>query len=280
MSPPVRPNQRRPRPASRAPEPVEDARRIDGAPRAAAALLHRSAEPSATDVLDLQRAAGNNAVTAALQRAPAVRRPGDPEEIPEHGPEVRPELQARLPGLLGALTDAQLDQWQRVVDYYTIAPKVRRAKDAVEKEYELQGQFRFDDPGYRKKMRKLDAAMPKTTAADEKLSVDVRRLFAENVMEPPEFDVDAELVFRQWAVEQLAKNPVQLNVRPTASWYEALGQWPMTIKNTKGFVTAENLRQEFPNEYYHWVSHRPLIAKLEQALTESQQVFNEVVPQH
>ena len=232
---------------------------------------------------------GNRGVTLVIQRdkgkgdgkSDSLGIPLDKLGIPTRGPEVRAELATRLPGLLGALTDDQLEQWQRVVDYYYIEPKVGRALGNLRAEYEgRHGGFWHEQPGYRRTAERLRAALPKYTKADEKLEVDVRLLLSDDVSESPEWDVEAELAFRQWAVGQLTKAPIELRVRPTASWYEALGQWPMPVKNTKGFITADDLRREYSKEYEQQVSHRPLIAKLQQALDETQQVFNEVVPEH
>ncbi len=223
--------------------------------------------------------AGSNPGGSWLQRNPdtsGASRNG--KELPTRGPDVRAAIRARYPALLVALSKEQLDQWQRVVDFYTIAREVDRKHNALGGEFAYYGQLATQHPDYIKKSRRLVAAVPPKPS--EKLSVDVRLLLADDVKEKPEWDVKAELAFRQWAVEQVTKVPLDLTLRPDPD--EALAQHPMPgiANKTKGFITANDLRNEFRKEYDAWVVDRPEMAKLRQALNETQQVFDEVVPQH
>jgi hypothetical protein len=257
-------------------------------PGAARTVVRRSLPAPATapgtvndEVLDLQRNAGNRAVTTLIQRqGERTDIPLDRNGIPKHGPDVRAALRERYPALLGALTGEQLDQWQKVVDYYTIRWDVERKLDR------LWGEFaRYEDvrvraqvPEYKAKRTRLEKAIP--PKPDEKLTVDVRLLLADDVHEEPEWDVKAELAFRQWAVEQITKEPLQLDVRPRPD--EALSQHPMPgiVHKTKGFVTANDLRNEYRQEYDAQVIRREELVKLRQALNETHQVLLDVRPEH
>lgn len=241
---------------------------------------------SSDDVLDLQRDAGNQAVTEALQREAVVQRqpddscmfPGDGDPLPTSGPDVRDALQARYPGLLRALTPAQLDQWQKVVDHYTIAWEVDRQRQRLWDAYEYYGAARTAHPDYQRKRRRLDRAVPPRPS--EELSVDVRLLFADDVHEPPQWDVEAETRFRQWAVERSTQEPLRLSLRPTPG--EALNQHPMPgiVHKTKGFITARDLVSNFPEEYERQVSNREAIVKLREALHETDAVWHEATAEH
>lgn len=233
------------------------------------------------DVIDLQQDAGNRAVATYLQREP------DPESlagvharepIPKGGPDIRPALQARYPALLGALTGEQLEQWQKVVDHYTIAWHVDARLRRLWDDFAYYGTVRAQHPDYLKERRRLMRAVP--PKPDERLAVDVRLLFADDVRQPPEWDVKAETEFRQWAVEQITKQPLSLNLRPTPG--EALGQHPMPgiVYKTKGFVTADDLRNDYPEEYARRVSDREELAKLREALKETTEVWHELQPMH
>lgn len=241
---------------------------------------------SSDDVLDLQRDAGNQAVTKAIQRDAVVQRqpddarvyPGDGDPLPTSGPEVRAALQGRFPGLLRALTPAQLDQWQKVVDHYTIAWEVDRQRQKLWEGYAYFGVTREAVPEYQRKRRRLDRAVPPRPS--EELAVDVRLLFADDVQEPPEWDVDAETAFRQWAVERITKAPLRLSLRPTPG--EALNQHPMPgiVHKTKGFVTARDLINEYHDEYETRVVNREAMVKLRQALHETNEVWYEATTEH
>jgi hypothetical protein len=233
------------------------------------------------EVLDLQRNAGNRAVTTLIQRQDdRTGLPLDRNGIPKQGPDVRTALRERYPALLGALTGEQLDQWQKVVDYYTIRWDVERKLDR------LWGEFaRFEDvrvraqvPEYKAKRSRLEKAVP--PKPDENLTVDVRLLLADDVHQEPEWDVKAELTFRQWAVEQVTKEPLKLDIRPRPD--EVLSQHPMPgiVNKTKGFITAQDLRNEYRREYDAWVIQREELVKLRQALSETNQVVLDVRPEH
>ncbi len=258
-------------------------------------------EPVAEDVLDLQRTAGNRAVTLAVQRdkkGPVDRlgMPVDRAGLPTRGPDVRAELRGRLPGLLAALTEAQLDQWQAVVDhaYFSTALRI--------KEYDLDygtlgprtgfqgprppthayyGELWSQTQEYKTRKRQLDAAKARRKAPSATpLTVDPRLLFADDVHEQPQWDVKAEMTFREWAIAEVTKTPITIDTAPSASWYEALGQWPITVKNTKGFITAENLHHQYPAEYRAWVSHRKEITELDKALNMIRDAIIEMKVEH
>lgn len=233
------------------------------------------------DVIELQRDAGNRAVASLVQRelAPdSLAGVHAREPIPKGGPDIRPALQARYPALLGALTAEQLQHWQRVVNHFTIAwdvdARVRRLWD----DFSYYGTVREQHPDYLKERRRLLRAVP--PRPDENLAVDVRLLLADDVRQPPEWDVKAETEFRQWAVEQITKRPLDLSLRPTPG--EALGQHPMPgiVHKTKGFVTADDLRNDYPEEYARRVSNREELAKLRQALKETTEVWHELQQMH
>ncbi|WP_127793213.1 hypothetical protein [Agromyces sp. LHK192] len=236
---------------------------------------------SADDVIDLQRDAGNHAVARLVQREPAPdslagRHAREP--IPKRGPEVRPALQARYPALLGALTSAQLDRWQQVVDHYTIGWHIDGRLRRLWDDFSYYGTVRAQHPDYLSERRRLLAAVP--PKPDERLTVDARLLFADDVHTPPEWDARAETGFRQWAVEQIARQPIELNLRPAPG--EALGQHPMPgiVRKTKGFITADDLRNEYPEEYARRVSDREELQKLREALKETTAVWHELQPMH
>jgi hypothetical protein len=241
---------------------------------------------SSDDVLDLQRDAGNQAVTEAIQRDVVVQRdegesrryPGDGDPLPTSGPEVRAALQVRYPGLLRALTASQLDQWQKVVDFYTIAWEVDRQRQRLWDGYEYYGVARTALPEYQRKLRRLERAVPRRPS--EELSVDVRLLLADDVHEPPQWDVEAETAFRQWAVEQVTKEPLRLSLRPAPG--EALNQHPMPgiVHKTKGFITARDLIDNHYEEYEKRVSNREVIVQLRQALRETNEVWHEATVEH
>ncbi|UOE44822.1 hypothetical protein [Agromyces larvae] len=262
---------------ARAAKPVK---RTPGSPRARAPS-GPSWMPHADELLDLQRDAGNHAVATHLQReldpdSLAGRYAREP--IPKGGPEVRAALQARFPALLGALTAGQLEQWQRVVDHYTISwhidARVRRLWD----DFAYYGTVREQHPDYLQERKRLLRAVP--PKPDERLVVDVRLLLADDVRQPPEWDVKAETDFRQWAVGRITKEPLELSLRPVPG--EALGQHPMPgiVHKTKGFVTADDLRNEYPEEYARRVSNREELAKLREALKETTEVWHELRPMH
>ncbi|WP_203749339.1 hypothetical protein [Cellulomonas chitinilytica] len=200
------------------------------------------------------------------------------EPIPKGGPDVRPALQATYPALLGALTADQLAHWQKVVDHFTIAWHVDARLRQLWDDFAYYGTVREQHPDYLKERRRLLRAVP--ARPDEHLTVDVRLLLADDVRQPPEWDVKAETEFRQWAVEQITRRPLELSMRPTPG--EALGQHPMPgiVHKTKGFVTADDLRNDYAEEYRRRVSDREELAKLREALKETTDVWHELQPMH
>ncbi|AEE46030.1 hypothetical protein [Cellulomonas fimi] len=255
--------------------PAKRAARRSRAPSTALSLLRPE------DVLGLQREAGNRAVATHVQRdldPESLAGVHAREPIPKGGPDIRPALQARYPALLGALTGEQLDRWQKVVDHYTVAWHVDARLRRLWDDFAYYGTVREQHPDYLKERRRLLRAVP--SKPDERLSVDVRLLLADDVRQPPEWDVQAETAFRQWAVEQITKQPLALHLRPTPG--EALGQHPMPgiVHKTKGFVTAADLRNDYPEEYARRVSDREELAKLREALKETTEVWHELQPMH
>lgn len=276
------PPRRRP---TRSPKPPAAGRALAparGPGRAAAALGSDTRAVSADEILDLQREAGNQAVTLVIQRngagkVDAAGIPVDRYGIPTRGPDVRDELRERLPGLLGALTPAQLDQWQAFVDWHYI--ETRLQSEAYKNEYGYLGpQTGFPrppdpvteglhqlDPAYQKRKRQLDSYRGRKRPSDD-ITVDPKLLFGDDVHQQPEWDVKAEMEFREWAIAQVTKAPIKVDVRPSASWYKALGQWPITVSNNQGFITAASLRQEFRKEYEERVSNRRELQELQKLL--------------
>ncbi|MEA2844246.1 MAG: hypothetical protein QOJ69_1917, partial [Actinomycetota bacterium] len=258
--------------------------------------------PVAEDILDLQRTAGNRAVVTAVQRdkSPAVDKLGIPVDrlgLPKHGPDVRAELRGRLPGLLAALTDAQADQWQQVVDYSyidrvltakeydldfgTLGPQVGFPGRARPPTHAYYGELWSQTQEYKGRKRQLNAARSRLKRPPSTpLTVDTRLLFADDVHEPPKWDVKAEMTFREWAIAEVAKKPITIDTAPSASWYEALGQWPITVKNTKGFITASDLRNQYPAEYSAWVSNRKEVVELDKALHMIRDAIIEIKQEH
>ncbi|MDQ4097617.1 MAG: hypothetical protein M3144_07100 [Actinomycetota bacterium] len=254
------------------------------ASRAAAAIgSNAPAAVNADDVLDLQREAGNRAVTISIQRngkkgADPLGIPLDRYGIPRHGPDVRAELRGRLPGLLGALTPAQLDQWQAIVDWHYVHSRVQSEWTKNEVGY-LPPQVGFPrppdpvtraiheaSPEYQRRKRQLET-YGRQQRPPEDLTVDARLLFSDDIHQQPEWDVKAEMEFREWAIAQITAAPIKIDPRPSASWHEALAQWPITAKNTKGFITAETLRQQFPKEYSERVANRKELKDIAELLT-------------
>jgi hypothetical protein len=259
-----------------------------GAGRAVAALSEDKSDPAGDDLLDLQRTAGNRAVALAVQRdkKPDVDSLGIPVDrlgLPKRGPDVRTELRDRLPGLMAALTESQLDQWQQVVDYSYIDTVLRK------KEYDLDfgtmgpqvgfpgrarppthayyGELWSQTQEYKGKKRQLDAARARLKRpSSTPITVDPRLLLADDVHEQPKWDVKAETAFRDWAVAEIVKNPITIDTAPSASWYEALGQWPITVRNTKGFITIKDLQFQYQAEYRAWVSERKEVGELDNVL--------------
>jgi hypothetical protein len=190
---------------------------------------------------------------------------------------VRAELRERLPGLLGALSAEQLDRWQAVVDWHYIERKLR--SETYKNEYgDLPPQVGFPrppdpttkaireaQPDYRRRKRQLDPYGNRQRPS-ETITVDPKLLLGDDVHQQPEWDVKAEMGFREWAIAEVTKTPIKLDVVPSAAPYEALAQWPMTTKTTKGFLTAESLRAQFPKEYSERVANRQELREVQKLL--------------
>ncbi len=262
------------------PAPARGATKATSRAGATVGFDTRTANPD--EILDLQRDAGNRAVTLVIQRdgrgaVDALGMPVDKNGIPIRGPDVRAELRERLPGLLGALTAEQLDRWQAVVDWHYIDNKLRSESYKNEYGY-LAPQTGFPrppdptthaihqlDPAYQRRKRQLDTYGGRKRPSED-ITIDPKLLLGDDVHQEPEWDVKAEMAFREWAIAEVTKQPIKVDVRPTASADKALGQWPITVKNTKGFITEANLRHEYQREYSAWVSDRQELKELQKLL--------------
>ncbi|MGB5934451.1 MAG: hypothetical protein WBG76_01110 [Ornithinimicrobium sp.] len=192
--------------------------------------------------------------------------------MPKQGPSVRAALRGSFPGLLVALNDAQLDQWQDFVDY--------RARREVHDQYRdaLVARHGVDAGGGRKiviasdmrdEQDRLERDRPATRLAGT-LTIKASDMLAPAVQRPPDQDVTAEMGFRQWAAEQLAGRAVELDLKPTLP--SALSDRLLIFKyssnplpivhNHKGVITVEDLQAEFAEEYKTHVTERPQLAEL------------------
>jgi len=233
-------------------------------------------------VLDLQQAAGNAAVNVALQRdrapftRPTVGRFGEPIDVPD----IRSALRSRFPALLRGLTETQLDQWQTIVRYHYVEPYLRRARQAAATEaYAKHGEVWREDRQWQATERELDRALPAMT--DSRITIEASTLLADDVNEKPEWDVAAELRFRQWAVDRLTKAPLELTTVPTED--DGLNRHVLpglTFKLEQGFITAQTLRNYFPEEYKTQVLDRVELVKLHEALVEMGKVQAELSTLH
>ena len=160
-------------------------------------------------MLDLQRDAGNHAVTLVIQRNGQGKvdingMPVDSYGIPTRGPDVRAELRERLPGLLGALSADQLDQWQAVVDWHYIDRKLQ--SETYKNEYGFLppqvGYPRPPDPTtlaihqagpeYQRRKRQLDSYGNRKRPSED-ITVDPKLLLGDDVHQQPDWDVKAEM---------------------------------------------------------------------------------------
>ncbi len=139
-----------------------------------------------SDVTDLQRAAGNKAAVIAVQRSSTltVQRDGPvPWNVkatranrPTHGADVRAVLRTELPGLLGGLTEAELNRWQQVVDFYAVDRHIKREITALDEEFRYRaGPLYESSSEYQTERGRLERARPKQPEGGNKLTVEPQR---------------------------------------------------------------------------------------------------------
>lgn len=265
--------------------------------------------PREAAVLALQRKAGNQAVTGALRggRGPVVvqRNPrggaaggaaprlgagwermahgaygvSDTYEalhsrIPPYakGGDVRAALAAGRPGLLGVLTEAELDQWQRSVDRSAAERDVGRLVEALIAR-SGSGVTQMED--YKAWRRRADAALPPPGPEGGVLQIETGRFLDPDIMKI-EWDVEAEKAFRMWAIKRLYADGITLRlIDPDINDLRFAQQ----MLPTEGRITAYSLRSIFPTEYRNQVSDRPEIVQLRQLVEELESIRAEVDPE-
>ncbi len=241
------------------------------------------------DLPVLQAQAGNRAVVLAVQRQPG---PGSPRYTkanrPTKGADVRAELRAQLPGLLGALSEAQLDHWQQVVDYYAVSRHIDRELGELYADFKSrypglepgpQGMYSGFGP-YNEAVAKIRAGRLKRPPGGDKLTVDPQFLLADDVRAEPEWDVKAEKAFREWAIAELAKSPPVFDMYPEhddeiISRRTALGSY-----TTKGVLTLADLRHQFAAEYAARVTNRPEWLQLRSAFHDTLAAYYDATQVH
>ena len=243
-----------------------------------------------SDVIQLQQAAGNKAAVIAVQRNTVlVQRDGPvPWNVkatranrPTHGADVKAVLRRELPGLLGGLTEAQLNHWQQVVDYYAVDRHIKREITALDEEFRVRaGPLYESSPDYQAQRRRLDRARPKAPEAGTKLAVDPQALVADDVRADPEWDVAAETAFRQWAVAELAKDPPVFDIYPEHDDEIVSRRTWVGTYTTKGLITHQDLRARFGKQYEAMVSNREDWQRLRRALADTNTAFREAVAAH
>lgn len=245
----------------------------------------------AADVQRVQEQAGNRAVVVTLQRDQWIR--GTPasytrENRPRKGADVRAALRAQLPGLLTALSQAQLDRWQQVVDYYAISRHIdlelRQLRGDYQARYpglKVEGEGMWEGLGtYRDEVRAIERGRPPRPPGGDKLTVDPEALLADDIRTPPEWDVKAETEFRQWAVDQLRKNPPVFDMYPDYDDEIITRRTALGSYTTKGVITLADLRHQFAREYQQRVVDRPEWQKLHQAYRETLDAYFDATRVH
>ncbi len=249
-----------------------------------------TAAPLRTDDLPaLQARVGNRAVVLAVQRQPT---PGSPQYTkanrPTKGADVRSALRAQLPGLLAALTEAQLDNWQRVVDYYAVTRHINREL------HELYADFKSRYPGlepgpqgmysgfgpYNEAVAKIKAGRPKHPPGGDRFTVDPQLLLADDVRAEPEWDVQAEKAFREWAVGRLSTSPPEFDMYPDYDDEIITRRTALGSYTTKGVITLADLRHRFAVEYAARVTNRPQWQQLRTAWRETVAAYYDATQVH
>jgi hypothetical protein len=241
------------------------------------------------DLPTLQAQVGNRAVVLAVQRQPT---PGSPQYTkanrPTKGADVRSALRAQLPGLLAALTEAQLDNWQRVVDYYAISRHIDRELKELYADFKSrypglepgpQGMYSGFGP-YNEAVAKIKAGRPKHPPGGDKFTVDPQLLLADDVRAEPEWDVKAEKAFREWAVGRLAKSPPEFDMYPDYDDEIITRRTALGSYTTKGVITLADLRHQFADEYAARVTNRPEWQQLRTAWRETVAAYYDATQVH
>ncbi|MDQ4096854.1 MAG: hypothetical protein M3144_03150, partial [Actinomycetota bacterium] len=250
----------------------------------AAAMLLANRPLDAEHLHQLQRDAGNQAVALTIQEQVAVQR--QPETYtsanrPKKGADVRAALRTHLPGLLPALTEEQVAQWQKIVDYYAVTRHIQKEGQ------QLYDSFKSNYPGldpkgfgpYNEAVARLERAFPRKPAT-EKLKVDPNLLLADDVTTEPEWDVKAEMAYRQWALAEWAKDPPEFDMFPEHDDEVITRRTSVGSFTTKGLITLHDLHRRFMKEYNERVVARPEWGQLYTALAETKNVYAEATALH
>jgi hypothetical protein len=223
--------------------------------------------PAGGDVLAMQRLAGNAAVAATIQRD------GDPPDVHKgrrsHGADVRAALQAQLPGLLAALSPEQVAAWQEYLDWKAdqgLEAHQMRDLNSEFGEYE-RADIRDVDPEYAAKKRRIERdaqKAPRVTGT----TVDPHLLLADDIMAPTDWDRDAEMGFRQWAVAEVTRAPIQVIFADPDQDQFNLHAMSGLASFSHGIVTTQELETYYRDQYEAQVSKRPLWRELGQVLSD------------
>ena len=278
------------RPLAQRDEPEAPDRRPVPSVAVAAMRAGRRGVPAA-EVLQVQAVVGNRAIAVTLQRDQWIRgRPVDynRENRPTKGTDVRAALRTELPGLLAALSDAQLDRWQQVVDYYAITRHIDKELQQLRGSYaarypgvKVEGEGQWAGLGtYNDEVRKIQRGRPQRPPGGDKLTVDPELLLSADVHEPPEWDVKAETAFRQWAVDQLRKAPPVFDMYPEHDDEIVTRRTWVGTYTTKGVITLADLRHRFAKQYDEQVTNRQEWKKLWEAFSETVSAFSEATAVH
>ncbi len=249
------------------------------APDTAAAAAHESADFAAVpddQLFRLQSLAGNAAVAGVVQREPAARDAHEGRRA--HGADVRAALQQQLPGLLAALTPEQVSAWQEYLDWQADQALERKQEAELNQRPEYTGysatEYRDQAPGYQSKLRRIQSSAQKQPAASG-TTVDVRSLLSDGILDAPAYDRDAELAFKQWAVERLTKTPHPVQFAdPDRDQFSLRAMWGLGAF-TQGVVTSQELETYFRTDYEQMVSKRPLWHELGKALSDMEDAAND-----
>lgn len=233
----------------------------------------------------LQRTVGNKATTVTVQRYGPIKYPR--VNRPKKGMDVRSELRAKLPGLLAALTGAQLDHWQKLVDYYAITRYIDGELREQKAKYfegrpsmEAQWQGAGDFVAMRNRLEAQRPEYPKGAEKGEKVSVDPKLLLADDVFAEPEWDKNAERAWREWAVAELQKHPAVFDMYPEHDDEIITRRTSVGTYSTKGVITLQDLMNQFGKQYNEQVYGRADWARLRQAYDETQASFREATRLH
>ncbi len=256
-----------------------------------AALRAGRRDVPAADVRQVQAGAGNRALAMTLQRDQWIR--GKPVEYnrenrPTKGADVRAALRTELPGLLAALSDADLDRWQRIVDYYAITRHIDKELRQLRGEYaarypglKVEGEGMWTGLGpYNDEVRRIRRGAPQRPPGGEKLTIDPELLLSTDVRDPPEWDVKAETAFRQWAVDRLRKDPPTFDMYPDHDDEIITRRTWVGSFTTKGVITLSDLRHRFSKEYDEQVVNRPEWKKLREAFSETVGAYYDATQVH